>query len=202
THRRDMVPREAAAGEDPLAVGHRGRDALRRRALDLPRLLAGQRLEAGDLVAAGHQQLIAAIDLQDDRRGVVGRLGTVLFPDLLAGRPIQAGDQAAALVVGRHDHQRTIHRRRGAETLVQDVITYFRLPQLLALETQGGGVDGVLVEEVDEDSPAVTRGRRGGVRTLVVAALDEAALVDRRLPQLLARLRGGAQQRLRPALLL
>jgi hypothetical protein len=57
----------APGGVDALAVGDGGRDALRCRPLLLPQGVAGGRIERGDLVAAGEDELIAAKVIPDDR---------------------------------------------------------------------------------------------------------------------------------------
>ena len=59
-YRLHMLPRVAAAGKDPLAVGDKRRHAFGRRALNLPQLLAGRRIEARNEVAALHEKLIVS----------------------------------------------------------------------------------------------------------------------------------------------
>ena len=68
---------------------------------------------------------------------------------------VETGDGSRPFVVGRDDHQRVIHGRRRTKSLMQDIVGDLRLPKLLTITAQGGGVDRAVVEKIDEDSPSV-----------------------------------------------
>src|SRR5438067_2102062 len=79
---------------------------------------------------------------------------------------------------------------------MQYVVADLRLPELLARAVQGCRVDGAIVQEIDEEALTIAGNRGRGQRRLAVALLLEAAVMDRRLPELLSRLSIDAQDRL------
>lgn len=163
-----------------------GGDAFGGRAFGFPQHFAGERVEAGDEFAAGEEELVAAVHVEDDGRGVVGEFRALVLPDHFAGGALESGDLAGAFVVGGDDHERLINGRGRGESLVQNVVGDLGLPELLAVAAQGRGVNRAVVEEVDEDASAVARGGRGGEGTLVIA-LGKRTAMHLGLPDFLAR---------------
>src|SRR6266849_8149402 len=80
---------------------------------------------------------------------------------------------------------------------MQNVIGDLGLPNQLALDRKGGGVDRLVVEEIGEDELAIASERGRSEGAFVVAPLGEAAAMRDRLPKQLSRLAMIAKDRLR-----
>ena len=136
-HRRDIVARIPTAHEHAPSIGHRGGDALLRRALDLPQLAPRLRIKRGDEVATAKDHLRLSRSLDHRRARVIGDLGPVLRPHRPARDPIKGDDFSPAAVIRADQHHRTVNDRGGSKSLMHHKIGDARLPEELALWRQG-----------------------------------------------------------------
>src|SRR5262249_27784937 len=172
-------------GDAVLRAVQRRRVDVLHEAVTAPEFLAGPRFHAFELEGRAVQELVAAVDLDEDRRAPGAGL-LVLFPDRFPGLLVD-GDQviAALALVGAapEDAQVAVqHRRGGVTEIVLPLAQVVALPKFLAPVVVAEHAGG---PEADDDALAVG-GRRGvGVPVLGPVALL-VGVVDVVLPEFLA----------------
>ena len=77
----DVVFGVTSGGVDVFAVSGCGGDAFGGGTFDFPVHFSGYWIEAGDEVAAGHDELVFAEEVVNDWRGIVGIFGAFVFPN-------------------------------------------------------------------------------------------------------------------------
>ena len=158
----DMVIRVAAAGDHVGAVGDHGGDAFGGGPFYIPELFTSEGVQAGDEVLAYEDALVASVDIHNERRGVVGLVGTGGRPDQFACFAVKACDSAPFFVVAHGQDQGAIDCSGRAVALVDGIVTKLGLPELFSVQVEGGDVDRIVVEEVDENAIAIGGGCGGG----------------------------------------
>ena len=99
-----MFARIPAGGHDMFAVRYHRGHTFGGRAFRLPVQFARQRVNAGNHFMPREDELIAAVNLKNDRRRIIRQFSPLNSPDDATRRSIKRGNGAAALVVrGNND---------------------------------------------------------------------------------------------------
>jgi len=109
------------------------------------------------------------------------------LPDDFPSESIQSCDDSTAATVCRDEDMGAVQHRRGAKTLMSGELRYLGLPQLFAVDVKCGRVNGVGVQEIDENAIAIAGGCCRGRRGLLISFANKTALMNECLPSKVSR---------------
>ena len=141
--RDDVMARETRSHEEVFAIETwRGHILLGQVSLHSPEFRTVFRVEARQMLAAGHKHLSLPSDLANDRCHVTADAVLAIdFPDRLSCVTVEGNDVGLAIVVAVDDQQIAVNDRAAAETVSTDELARFDEPFPIAFEIKGSDVD-------------------------------------------------------------